>query len=193
HVFELNKKAAEIARRLTDEFTRRDPDRPRFVAGSIGPTKKTLSLGVDVNDPGRREVTFDEMVDNYYEQIDGLVAGGAHILLPETSFDTLVLKACLFAIDKYFEDHGIRLPVMVSGTIFEGGRTLSSQSVEAFWTSIAHFDMLSVGLNCALGVDQIRPYVENLSQIAQRPVTCYPNAGMPDGFGGFLGDKDHTA
>jgi 5-methyltetrahydrofolate--homocysteine methyltransferase len=193
HVFEINKRAVEIARRLADEYTQKNPDRPRFVAGSIGPTKKTLTLGVDVNDPGKREVTYDQMVENYYEQIDGLVAGGVDILLPETSFDTLVLKACLFAIEKYFEDHQMRLPVMVSGTIFEGGRTLSSQTVEAFWQSVSHFDMLSIGLNCALGVDQIRPYVENLSQIARRPVSCYPNAGMPDGFGGFQGDMRHTA
>jgi 5-methyltetrahydrofolate--homocysteine methyltransferase len=150
-------------------------------------------MGVNVEDPGWRGVTFDAMVDSYYEQIHGLVSGGVDILLPETSFDTLVLKACLFAIDKYFHDHKIALPVMVSGTIFEGGRTLSAQSVEAFWTTVAHFDMLSVGINCALGVDQIRPHVENLAQVARRPISCYPNAGMPDGFGGFKGDRDHTA
>jgi 5-methyltetrahydrofolate--homocysteine methyltransferase len=193
HVFELNQAAAEIARRAADEMSRRTPDKPRFVAGSIGPTKKSLSLGVHVEDPGHRDVTFDEMVASYYEQVSGLVAGGVDILLPETSFDTLVMKACLFAIAKYFDEHDVRLPVMVSGTIFEGGRTLSSQTVEAFWTSVSHFDMLSVGINCAIGVDQMRPYLEALAQIARKPVSCYPNAGMPDGFGGFKGTKERTA
>jgi 5-methyltetrahydrofolate--homocysteine methyltransferase len=193
HVFELNKTAAEIARRAADDMTRRTPDRPRFVAGSIGPTKKQLSLGVHVDDPGHRTVTFDEMVANYTEQIAGLVAGGVDLLLPETSFDTLVLKACLFAIEQFFEEHRLRLPVMVSGTIFQGGRTLSGQTVEAFWISVSHFDMLSVGLNCALGVDQIRPHIESLSQVARTRVSCYPNAGMPDGFGGFEGTLEHMA
>jgi 5-methyltetrahydrofolate--homocysteine methyltransferase len=194
HVFEINKSAAEIARRAAEDFTRKTPDKPRFVAGSIGPTNKMLSMGTHVEDPGRRDVTFDEMVDVYYEQIHGLVAGGVDILLPETSFDTLVMKACLFAIDKYFSDHGIDLPVMVSGTIFkEGGRTLSGQTVEAFYTSVSHFDMLSVGLNCAVGVDVMRPYIEALAQLARRPVSCYPNAGMPDGFGGFTGNKEETS
>jgi 5-methyltetrahydrofolate--homocysteine methyltransferase len=193
HVFELNRQAAQLARRAADDFTRRDPSRPRFVAGSIGPTKKQLSMGIHVDDPGRRDATFDEMVAAYTEQVRGLVAGGVDILLPETSFDTLVLKACLFAIDQFFEQTGVRLPVMVSGTIFEGGRTLSMQTVEAFWTSVAHFDMLSVGINCALGIEQMRPFVEELARVARRPVSCYPNAGMPDGFGGFKGDRLRTA
>jgi 5-methyltetrahydrofolate--homocysteine methyltransferase len=191
HVFELNRTSAELARRAADEMTRRTPHKPRFVAGSIGPTKKNLSLGIHLDDPSRRDVTFDQMVANYTEQIAGLVAGGVDLLLPETAFDTLVLKACLFAIDQFFETHGVRLPVMISGTIFEGGRTLSQQSVEAFWTSVSHFDMLSVGLNCALGVDQIRPYIESLAQVARTHVSCYPNAGMPDGFGGFQGTREH--
>jgi 5-methyltetrahydrofolate--homocysteine methyltransferase len=193
HVFEVNETAAQIARRVADDFTRRDSDKPRFVAGSIGPTKKQLSMGVHVDDPGHRDVTFDQMVANYSEQIAALVAGGVDILLPETSFDTLVMKACLFAISEYFEKHGVQLPVMVSGTIFEGGRTLSAQTVEAFWTSVSHFDMLSVGLNCAVGVDLMRAYIETLSQIAPKPISCYPNAGMPDGFGGFTGTKQHMA
>jgi 5-methyltetrahydrofolate--homocysteine methyltransferase len=193
HVLELNKAAAEIARRAADDMSRRTPDKPRFVAGSIGPTKKSLSLGTHVEDPGHRDVTFDEMAASYYEQVAGLVAGGVDILLPETSFDTLVMKACLFAIAKYFDDHGVRLPVMVSGTIFDGGRTLSSQTVEAFWTSVSHFDMLSVGINCAIGVDQMRPYLEALAQTTRKPVSCYPNAGMPDGFGGFRGTKERMA
>src|SRR5262245_18823192 len=194
HVKEINVAAAELARRAADEYTRRDPDRPRFVAGSIGPTKKQLSLGVHVDDPGRRDVTFDEMVANYYEQIDALVAGGVDILLPETAFDTLVMKACLFAIEKYFADRRVVLPVMISGTIFkEGGRTLSGQTVEAFYPSVSHFDALSVGLNCAVGVDVIRPHVEGLAKVSRLPVSCYPNAGMPDGFGGFTGSKEETA
>ncbi len=193
YVGEINQQAAELARRAADAMTRRTPDRPRFVAGSIGPTKKALSLGVNVEDAGHRDVTFDDMVANYTEQIAALIAGGVDILLPETSFDTLVMKACLFAIDKYFAEHGIQLPVMVSGTIFPGGRTLSAQTVEAFWTSVAHFDMLSIGLNCAVGVDLMRSYIETLSQISPKPVSCYPNAGMPDGFGGFVGTKEDMA
>ena len=193
HVFELNKTAAEIARRAADEFTRKSPDKPRFVAGSIGPTKKQLSMGIHVDDPGRRDTTFDEMVACYHEQIRALVAGGVDILLPETSFDTLVMKACLFAIDAFFEETGTQLPVMISGTIFDNGRTLSAQPIEAFYYSVSHFDALSVGLNCAVGVDLMRDSIESLSSICRAHVSCYPNAGMPDGFGGFLGDKDHTA
>jgi 5-methyltetrahydrofolate--homocysteine methyltransferase len=193
HVFDINKAAAEVARRAAEAVTRRTPDKPRLVAGSIGPTNKTLSLGVHVEDPGRRDVTFDDMVAVYTEQIAGLVAGGVDLLLAETSFDTLVMKACLFAIDKFFYEHDVRLPVMVSGTIFEGGRGLSAQSVEAFWVSISHFDMLSVGLNCSVGVDQMRSFIETLSRIAPKYITCYPNAGMPDGFGGFVGTQEHMA
>jgi 5-methyltetrahydrofolate--homocysteine methyltransferase len=192
-VFEINKAAAELARRAADEFTRRDANRPRFIAGSIGPTNKTLSMATHVEDPGRRDVTFDQMVAAYSEQIHGLVAGGVDILLAETSFDTLVMKACLFAIAKYFAEHDLCLPVMVSGTIFENGRTLSAQTVEAFWTSVSHFDMLSVGLNCAVGVEIIRPHIASLSAVARKPISCYPNAGMPDGFGGFTGDREQTA
>ena len=193
HVHELNRTAAELARHVADEFTRKDPDRPRFVAGSIGPTKKQLSMGIHVEDPGRRDVTFDEMVANYKTQIRALVEGGVDILLPETSFDTLVLKACLFAIDEFFEETGTRLPVMISGTIFDNHRTLSAQPVEAFYYSVSHFDALSVGLNCAVGVEQMRDSIESLAAICRTRISCYPNAGMPDGFGGFLGDKDHTA
>jgi 5-methyltetrahydrofolate--homocysteine methyltransferase len=192
HVSELNRTAAEIARRAADAMTRRTPDKPRFVAGSIGPTNKTLSIAIK-DDPGRRDATFDQMVAAYTEQVRALVAGGVDILLPETSFDTLVLKACLFAIDQFFEQTGTRLPVMISGTIFPGGRTLSAQPVEAFYISVAHFDALSVGLNCAVGVDIIRPEVETLAGICRIRVSCYPNAGMPDGFGGFTGTREHTA
>jgi 5-methyltetrahydrofolate--homocysteine methyltransferase len=192
HVAEINREAVALAKRVADDFTRRNPDKPRFVAGSIGPTKKQLSIAIDMEDPGHRDVTFDEMVANYTEQIHTLVEAGVDILMPETSFDTLVLKACLFAIDRYFEEHGIALPVIASGTIFENGATLSAQPVEAFWTSISHFDMLAVGLNCAVGIDLLRPHIERLAQIATKPICCYPNAGMPDGFGGFRGDRDRT-
>jgi 5-methyltetrahydrofolate--homocysteine methyltransferase len=192
-VFEINHAAATIAKRACEKMTAKTPDQPRFVAGSIGPTNKSLSLGTHVEDPGRRDVTFDEMVANYTAQIDGLVKGGVDILLPETSFDTLVFKACLFALDKYFTDYNLRLPVMMSGTIFDGGRTLSGQSLEAFWYSVQHFDCLSVGLNCALGIEQMRPYVELLSGLARKPISCYPNAGLPDGFGGFKGSPGEMA
>jgi 5-methyltetrahydrofolate--homocysteine methyltransferase len=192
HVFEINKTAAEIARRAADDVSRRDPDRPRFVAGSIGPTNKVLSLGIG-DDQSHRDVTFDDMVAVYTEQIRGLVAGGVDLLLPETSFDTLVMKACLFAIARFFDETGTRLPVMVSGTIQDNGGTLSGQTVEAFYTSITHFDALSVGLNCAIGVDLMRGPLETLAGVCRTRVSCHPNAGLPDGFGGFLGDKDHTA
>jgi len=181
--YEINKTAAELAKRQAEEFTRRDPSKPRFVAGSIGPTKVQLSLNPD--EPGVRPVTFDDMVASYTEQVRGLIDGGVDILLPETSFDTLNMKACLFAIREYFDSQGIELPVMVSGTIFDGGRSLTAQSVEAFYTSLAHFPMLSIGLNCALGPAQMRPYVEALSGVADCRISCYPNAGMPDGMGGF--------
>jgi 5-methyltetrahydrofolate--homocysteine methyltransferase len=193
HVVELNRAATAIARRAADDMTRRTPDKPRFVAGSIGPTNKTLSLSGTVNDPGFRAVTFDEVAAAYTEQIHGLVEGGVDMLLAETTFDTLNLKACLFAIDRYFEEHGVRLPVMVSLTIFEGGRTLTMQTVEAAWISVSHFDMLSVGLNCALGVEQMRPYIENLAGIAPVFVSCYPNAGLPNELGEFDDTPDHMA
>ena len=133
------------------------------------------------------------MVANYKEQVRALMEAGVDLLLPETSFDTLVLKACLFAIDEVFEDLGRRIPVMVSGTIFDSGRTLSAQTPEAFYLSVSHFDSLSVGLNCAVGVDQMRPALESLARVSKGRISCYPNAGMPDGFGGFRGDRDHTA
>ncbi len=193
YVVELNTKAVEIARRVADEFTRANPSKPRFVAGSIGPTKKQLSMGIHVEDPGRRDVTFDQMVANYKVQIRALMDAGADVLLPETSFDTLVLKACLFAIESCFDEAKRSLPVMISGTIFDNQRTLSMQPIEAFYASVSHFDALSVGVNCAVGVDLMRESIESLSGICRTRVSCYPNAGMPDGFGGFLGDKDHMA
>ncbi|AGA26944.1 methionine synthase [Singulisphaera acidiphila] len=201
YVFELNEAAAAIARRAADAMTRKTPDKPRFVAGSLGPTNKMLNNPSDPNnpDPSYRPVTFDQLVDAYTEQVRGLVSGGADILLAETAFDTLNLKACLFAIDKYFDAHGGRLPVMASTTIFNGGVTLTSQKVEAFWASMSTYDLFSVGINCALGADQMRPYVEALSSLAVPYMSCYPNAGLPNALGEFddspgsLGSPDHMA
>ncbi len=184
-VREVNLAAAAVARRAVDKMNRLTPDKPRFVAGSIGPTNRTLSISGDVNDPGHRAVTYDQMVDNYYEQVAALVDGGVDLLLAETAFDTLVLKACLFAIEKYFLEHNVRLPVMASITIFQGGRTLSAQTPEAAWLSISHADLLSVGINCALGPKQLRPYLEEMCNAAPVYVSCYPNAGLPNAFGGF--------
>jgi 5-methyltetrahydrofolate--homocysteine methyltransferase len=183
---EINEAAVACARRAADEYTARTPDRPRFVAGSIGPTSKTCSMSPRVEDPGFREITFDQHVESYYEQVAALVESGVDILFPETIFDTLNVKACLFAIDQYFNDHQVRLPVMVSVTITDdAGRTLSGQTIEAFWNSVAHFDLLSVGINCALGPEKMRPYVEELSRIAPVYISCHPNAGLPNAFGGF--------
>ena len=192
--FEMNRASAALARQVADEFDEKTPDRPRFVAGSLGPTDKSASVAGDVADPAKRNVTFDELVDAYYEQTAGLVAGGVDILFPETSFDTLNMKACLFAISKYFDDHDISLPVMVSGTIIdEAGRTLSGQTIEAFWHSVSHFDLLSVGINCALGPVQMRPNVEALAASATCHINIHPNAGLPDGFGNFLASPGEVA
>ncbi|MBL8828575.1 MAG: methionine synthase [Planctomycetaceae bacterium] len=184
-VREMNLRACELARKEADAMTKKNPDRPRLVAGSIGPTNRQLSIAGNVNDPGYRSTTFDEMVDNYYEQIAALVEGGVDLLLPETAFDTLVLKAALFAIEKYATDTGRRLPVMASVTIFNGGRTLSGQTVEAFWDSINHNHLVSVGFNCALGPEQLRPYLDELQRISGVYTSCYPNAGLPNAMGGF--------
>ena len=186
HCVEINRAAAGLARKVADEVTALDPSKRRYVAGSLGPTDKTASISPKVSDPAYRNVTFDELVGAYTEAIHGLVLGGVDLLFPETSFDTLNLKACLFAIGKYFDEHGVRLPVMVSGTITDrSGRTLSGQTIEAFWHSVSHFPMLSVGINCALGADDMRPYLEALSGVATSYINCHPNAGMPDGFGNF--------
>ena len=184
-VREVNEAAATVARRAADAVSL-ETGRPRYVAGSIGPTTKTCSLSPKVSDPGYRAVTFDELVDTYTEQVEGLVAGGVDILFPETSFDTLNMKACLFALDQFFERSGHKLPVMISGTITDkSGRTLSGQTIEAFWHSVSHFDLLSVGMNCALGATDMRPYLNALSNVATSYINCHPNAGMPDGFGSF--------
>lgn len=187
-VYEINYQAAKIARKVVDEFTSINPSKPRFVALSIGPTNKTLSLSPDVNRPDYRAITFDELVDAYFEQIKGGVDGGCDILLIETIFDTLNAKAAIYAIEKYFEESSKPpLPLMISGTIVDqSGRTLSGQTVEAFWISISHpKNLLSVGLNCALGAKQIRPFLEDLSKIANAFVSVYPNAGLPNEFGEY--------
>ena len=182
---EMNLVAARLAREAADAATAKTPDRPRFVAGSIGPTNKQLSIAGNVADPGHRDVTFDQMVATYREQIEALIEGGVDLLLAETAFDTLVLKSCLYAIEQVFSDTGVRLPVMASFTVFEGGRTLSAQTVEACWTSLSHVDLLSVGVNCALGPEKLRTHLADLSRITPRLVSCYPNAGLPNALGGF--------
>ncbi len=184
--YELNLASAQVARRAADAWTKRTPDKPRFVAGAIGPTNKTLSISPDVNDPGFREVTFDQVRAAYYEQVCGLIDGGVDILLIETIFDTLNAKAALFAIEQAFEERRRRLPVMISGTITDAsGRTLSGQTVEAFWISVMHAQPFSVGLNCALGAEEMRPHIEALAQIADTWVHAYPNAGLPNEFGAY--------
>jgi 5-methyltetrahydrofolate--homocysteine methyltransferase len=194
YVEEINRTAAAIARDAADEATAGTPDRPRFVAGSLGPTNKTASISPDVNDPGARNVTWDQLVTAYHEAARGLVAGGADILLIETIFDTLNAKAAIFAVEQLFDELGFRLPTIVSGTITDqSGRTLSGQTVGAFWDSVRHARPLAVGLNCALGARMLRPYVAELARIADVPVVTYPNAGLPDGFGGFHDDLPETA
>ena len=186
--YELNVAAANIARRAADEYTAMTPDKPRYVAGCMGPMSKTLSISPDVNDPGFRAVTFDEVMNAYYEQVCGLVDGGVDLLLVETIFDTLNAKAALYAIDKYFTENPTvaRLPIMVSGTITDAsGRTLSGQTAEAFWVSVSHMDLFSVGFNCALGAAEMRPHIESLSKIADCNVSAYPNAGLPNEFGEY--------
>jgi len=184
--YDLNLAAARVARRAAEAVTAQDPNRPRFVAGAVGPANKTSSLSPNVNDPAFRAVTFDQLVEAYYDQVRGLMDGGVDLLLAETTFDTLNLKAALFAIDLCFEEHGRRVPVMASVTIVDkSGRTLSGQTLEAFWISISHFPLLSVGINCALGATEMRPYVEELSGLAPIHLSCYPNAGLPNAFGEY--------
>lgn len=193
--FEMNTAAVKVAKRAADYYTSRTPDKPRFVAGAIGPLNKTLSISPDVNNPGFRSVTFDEVVDAYYQQVQALVEAGADILLIETIFDTLNCKGAIFAIKKYFRDSGRKeLPIMISGTITDAsGRTLSGQTLEAFYISVMHAKPFSIGLNCALGGEQMRPYIEELSQIANCYVSCYPNAGLPNTFGEYDEEPHETA
>ena len=184
--YEINFESAKIAKAAAEEYTAKDPSKPRFVAGAFGPTNKTASMSPDVNNPAYRAVTFDELVDNYYEQAKGLFEGGVDIFLVETVFDTLNCKAALFAIDKLFEEKNTKLPIMVSGTITDAsGRTLSGQTVEAFWISVSHIDLFSVGLNCALGAQELRPYIQAMSNIAECNVSAYPNAGLPNELGEY--------
>ncbi|MBB6461134.1 methionine synthase [Flammeovirga kamogawensis] len=215
-VYELNYASAKLAKEAAAEFTAAEPDKPRFVAGAVGPTNRTASISPDVNDPGYRAVTFDDLVEAYYLQVQGLAEGGADTILIETVFDTLNCKAALFAADKFFTDFeegkvvsaapkgreaefpnkykGERLPLMVSGTITDAsGRTLSGQVVEAFWNSICHADLFSVGLNCALGADLLRPYIQELSRVADINVSAYPNAGLPNEFGEYDQTSDEMS
>ena len=193
-VYELNYQSAKIAKEAAEEYTARNPDKPRFVAGSMGPTNRTASLSPDVNDPGYRAVTFDELVTAYYDQGKALMEGGADLLLVETVFDTLNAKAALFAIQQLKEDLDQDVPVMVSGTITDAsGRTLSGQTTEAFWNSISHADLFSVGLNCALGAKDVLPYVKDLSRVASCYVSTHPNAGLPNEFGEYDQTPDEMA
>jgi 5-methyltetrahydrofolate--homocysteine methyltransferase len=185
-VYEMNVASAKVARKAADEYSLANPDRPRFVAGALGPTTKVSSLSPDVNNPGYRAITFDQLKEAYYEQARGLMDGGAELLLLETITDTLNVKAALFAIDQLFEETGKQLPIMISGTITDAsGRTLSGQTVEAFWVSVSHMPLLSVGLNCALGAEEMRPHLEALSKIANCYISAYPNAGLPNEFGEY--------
>jgi 5-methyltetrahydrofolate--homocysteine methyltransferase len=187
-VRELNLAAAHCARRAVDEFNARDPGKPRFLAGCLGPTTRSASMSRDVNDPGARAVTYDELVAAYYDQVSALVEGGVDLLMSETAFDTLNLKACLFAISKFFDENHLRLPVMASLTITDreySGRTMIGQTIEAFWYSISHADLLSVGLNCAFGPEKMRPYLEEMAAISPAFISCHPNAGLPNEFGEF--------
>lgn len=193
--YELNVAAAKCARTAADAYTAKDPNKPRYVAGAIGPLNKTLSLSPDVNNPGFRAVSFDEVVDAYIEQVKGLVDGGVDILLVETIFDTLNAKAAIFAIKKFFRELGQpELPIMISGTITDAsGRTLSGQTLEAFYTSVMHAKPLSVGLNCALGAAEMRSHIEELSQIAGCYTSAYPNAGLPNAMGEYDEQPHETA
>jgi 5-methyltetrahydrofolate--homocysteine methyltransferase len=185
-VYELNVQSAKLAREVADKFTQANPNKPRFVAGSIGPTNRTASMSPDVNDPGFRAVTFDDLVEAYSEQVKGLVEGGSDVLLVETIFDTLNAKAALYAIDVLKEENNWDIPVMVSGTITDAsGRTLSGQTVEAFAVSVSHIPLLSVGFNCALGADQLLPYLRRLSNTTDVLVSAHPNAGLPNAFGAY--------
>ena len=193
--FELNVAAARIAKKAAADYTASNPDKPRFVAGAIGPMSKTLSLSPDVNNPGYRAVTFDEVSAAYYEQIKGLSEGGADLLLIETIFDTLNAKAAIYAIKKYFRDtHKEELPILISGTITDAsGRTLSGQTLEAFYVSVMHALPLSIGLNCALGAQEMRSHIEELSQIAACYTSAYPNAGLPNTMGEYDEQPEETA
>ncbi len=185
-VYELNFQSAKIAREVADEFTAKNPNQPRFVAGSIGPTNRTASMSPNVNDPGYRAVTFDDLRIAYKQQVEALIDGGCDVLLVETIFDTLNAKAALFAIEEVKDERQIDIPIMVSGTITDAsGRTLSGQTVEAFLISISHIPLLSIGFNCALGADQLKPYLKRLSRNTSLNISAHPNAGLPNAFGQY--------
>jgi 5-methyltetrahydrofolate--homocysteine methyltransferase len=185
-VYELNYQSAKIAKQVANKFTKQNPEKPKYVAGSIGPTNKTASLSPDVNRPEYRAITFEELRKAYKLQVEALIDGGVDVLLVETIFDTLNAKAALFAIEEVKDERDIEIPIMVSGTITDAsGRTLSGQTVEAFLTSISHIPLLSVGLNCALGADQLKPYLQRLSNQTQFYTSAHPNAGLPNAFGEY--------
>jgi 5-methyltetrahydrofolate--homocysteine methyltransferase len=185
-IYQLNFQSGKLAKEAAVKYSGLTPDKPRFVAGSIGPTNRTASISPDVNDPGFRAVTFDQLKEAYKLQVKGLIEGGVDILLVETVFDTLNAKAALFGIQEQFDESGTTLPIMVSGTITDAsGRTLSGQTTEAFLISISHIPLLSVGLNCALGADQLRPYVQIMSDHSETFVSAHPNAGLPNEFGQY--------
>ncbi len=193
-VYELNVTAAQLAKEATAAYMTAHPGTVKFVAGALGPTSKTASLSPDVNDPGYRAITFDELVSAYKEQAVGLIDGGADIILVETIFDTLNAKAALYAVLELFDEKEVELPIMISGTITDAsGRTLSGQTTEAFYNSVAHAQPLSVGLNCALGAELMRPYVEELSRVATCFVSVYPNAGLPNAMGEYDESAEHMA
>jgi 5-methyltetrahydrofolate--homocysteine methyltransferase len=185
-VREINLEAAKIAKKIANEYTLKNPDKPRFVAGAIGPTNRTASLSPDVNQPGYRAVTFSDLCEAYSEQINALIDGGVDLLLVETIFDTLNAKAALFAINTIKEERKLDIPVMVSGTITDAsGRTLSGQTPEAFWNSLSHANLLSIGLNCALGAKDMMPHINEISKVSWIYTTAYPNAGLPNEFGEY--------
>jgi 5-methyltetrahydrofolate--homocysteine methyltransferase len=191
---QMNVASAQCARRAVDSYIKDNPtETDKWVAGAIGPLNRTLSLSPDVNNPGYRAITFDQAADAYYEQVDGLVTGGVDIILIETIFDTLNAKAAIYATKKYFADKNIELPIMISGTITDAsGRTLSGQTLEAFYTSIQHANPISIGLNCALGAKDMRQHVEELSKLANCYVSAYPNAGLPNAMGEYDELPEHT-
>jgi len=190
--YELNLQAARLAKQQADRWTAVTPDKPRWVAGSIGPTNRTLSLSPRVEDPSYRAVSFAQVREAYAEQVRGLVDGGCDVLLAETAFDTLNLKACIFAIKQVFEEKSVELPIMLSMTVTDrSGRTLSGQTVEAFWVSVAHARPFSVGLNCSLGAREMRPFLSELARLVTCRVTCYPNAGLPNAFGEYDEHPEH--
>jgi 5-methyltetrahydrofolate--homocysteine methyltransferase len=189
-VYDINFESAKIAKEAALKYSKITPKKPRFVAGSIGPTNRTASMSPDVNDPGFRAITFDDLVKAYSEQINALIDGGVDILLIETIFDTLNAKAALFAVDSVLEQRNLSVPIMISGTITDAsGRTLSGQTVEAFVTSLSHIPLLSIGLNCALGADLLLPYLKRLSKVTNFYTSAFPNAGLPNAFGEY----DQTA